>query len=288
MTHLGADVAAFVDGQLPPVREVAARQHLVDCARCREAMAAQEQLKRRMGRTGTPGVPQDLARSLSALALDPPPPEPHESRLLRPLGAAAVLTGASMAVLLLAYLLAPGLERDGDPVRPDVEAYVAQFVAEIARERSPQAAGEVVPAGLQLSSDRLDELTADGWPCHETLAGELRRLDGHLVDTEDAVSLRYSDGRVRLQLVEQVGSVDREALEDFRPATVASSAVMVRDGVPTVVTWDAEGVVYTIVTDAGWERIEDVVAQLPTTPARETSERIDDGLERMTSWVTSG
>lgn len=288
MTHLGADVAAFVDGQLPPVREAAARQHLDGCTRCREAVAEQEQLKRRMGRTGVPGVPHDLARSLSALAVDPPPPAPRESRLLRPLGAAAVLTGASMAVLMLAYLLAPGPERDGDPVRPDVEAYVAQFVSDIARERSPQVAGEVAQAGLRLSPARLDELAADGWPCHETLAGDLRRLDGHLVDAEDAVSLRYSDGRVRLQLVEQVGSVDREALDGFRPATVAESAVMVRDGVPTVVTWDADGVVYTLITDAGWARIEDVVAQLPTTPARETPERIDDGLERMTSWVTSG
>lgn len=286
MSHLGADVAALVDGQLSPEREATARQHLADCARCRAAVAEQEQLKRRMGRSGAPGVPRELARSLAALADEPLPAETSPSRLLRPIGVVAVLTGASMAVLALAYLLAPGPDRDGDPVRPDVEAYVAQFVADTARERSPHVPAETVTAGLALSDDRLAQLQADGWPCHETLAGDLRRLDGHLVDSRTAVSLRYGDGRVRLHLVEQVGSVDHAALDGFRSATVAESSVLVRDGVPTVVTWDADGVVYTIVTDAGWRRIEDVVDQLPTTPAREVPERIDEGLHRMTSWVT--
>lgn len=295
MTHLGADVAAFVDGQLPPARELAARRHLEECQRCREVVAEQEHLKRRMARTTpTAGVPAHLAAALSAVASDPGEPEPPRRQLLRrSVGAAAAVMGSSAAVLLLAYVLAPPLPSTGDPVGPDFDAYVTDFVAEAASQRAPDvvAASSAVPGpassdDVALSPAELDELDADGWPCHAMLAGHLERVDGRLVG-DAVVALRYAGEHVQLHLIEQVGRLDDAALDGFQRRTLADSVVWVREGQPNVAAWEADGVVYTVVTDASIPSVTDVVAQLPSTPDRSTVERVEDGLQRMTDWVSA-
>ena len=295
MTHLGADVAAFVDGQLPPARELAARRHLEECQRCREVVAEQEHLKRRMARTKpVAGVPAHLAAALSAVASDPGEPEPPGRQLLRrSVGAAVAVMGSSAAVLLLAYGLAPPLPTSGDPVGPDFDAYVSDFVAEAASRRAPDvvAASSSVPApptgdDVALSPDELDELNADGWPCHAMLAGDLERVDGRLVG-DAVIALRYAGEHVQLHLLEQVGRLDDAALEGFQRRTLADSVVWVREGQPNVAAWEADGVVYTVVTDASIPSVTDVVAQLPSTLDRSTVERVEDGLQRMTGWVSA-
>lgn len=294
MTHLGADVAAFVDGQLPPARELAARRHLEECQRCREVVAEQEQLKRRMARSAPTGVPAHLAAALSAVASDPGEPDVRRGQALRrSVGVAVALMGSSAAVLLLAYVLAPPLPATGDPVGPDFDAYVAEFMSEAASRRAPDvvAASATVPVAsssdeVPLSPDELDELDADGWPCHATLAGDLERVDGRLVG-DAAVALRYSGEHVQLHLIEQVGRLDDTALGGFERRTLADSVVWVREGQPNVATWEADGVVYTVVTDASVASVTDVVAQLPSTPDRSAVERVEDGLHRMTGWVSA-
>ena len=294
MTHLGADVAAFVDGQLPPARELAARRHLEECERCRVLVAEQEHLKRRMARTATAGVPAHLAAALSAVASDPGEPDSRRGQLLRrSVGVAVAVMGSSAAVLLLAYVLAPPLPSTGDPVGPDFDAYVAEFMSEAASRRAPDvvAASTTVSASassddVTLSPSELDELDADGWPCHATLAGDLERVDGRLVG-DAVVALRYSGQHVQLHLIEQVGRLDDAALDGFQQRTLADSVVWVREGQPNVATWQADGVVYTVVTDASVDRVTDVVAQLPSTPDRSTVERVEDGLHRMTGWVSA-
>lgn len=296
MTHLGADVAAFVDGQLPPARELAARRHLEECERCRGVVAEQEQLKRRMARTAPAGVPAHLAAALSAVASDAAAGDTDPRRgqaLRRSVGVVVALMGSSAAVLLLAYVLAPPLPSSGDPVGPDFDTYVAEFMAEAASRRAPDvvAASSTVSAStssddVPLSPDELDELDADGWPCHATLAGDLERVDGRLVG-DAVVALRYSGQHVQLHLIEQVGRLDDAALEGFQRRTLADSVVWVREGQPNVAAWEADGVVYTVVTDASVERVTDVVAQLPSTPDRSAVERVEDGLHRMTGWVSA-
>ncbi len=294
MTHLGVDVAAFVDGQLPPAREAAARLHLEGCDRCRALVAEQEHLKRRMvwGSPAPAGVPPRLAAALSAVASSVDDPDPRGRQVLqRSVGVVVALVGSSAAVLLLAYVLAPPVATEGDPVTPDFAAYTTQFLQEAAVQRADADTGGSVPdvvrasltssRDVPLSSDELDELDADGWPCHATLAGDLDRVEGRLVD-DTAVALRYSGEHVELHLIEQVGSLDESDLTGFQRTTVADSVVWVREGLPTVAAWEADGVVYTVVTDASIQRIAQVVAQLPSTPARSVVERVEDGLHRMT------
>ncbi|MEG9226709.1 anti-sigma factor family protein [Aeromicrobium sp. Sec7.5] len=292
MTHLGADVAAFVDGQLPPARELAARRHLEECERCRGVVAEQEQLKRRMARSMSAGVPAHLAAALSAVASDPPEPDPRSRQALRrSVGVAVALMGSSAAVLLLAYVLAPPLPSSGDPVGPHFDAYVAEFMSEAASRRAPDivAASSAVAASsddVPLSPAELDELDADGWPCHAMLAGDLERVDGRLVG-DAVVALRYLGEHVQLHLIEQVGRLDDAALAGFERRTLADSVVWVREGLPNVASWEADGVVYTVVTDASVASVAEVVAQLPSTPDRSAVERVEDGLHRMTGWVSA-
>lgn len=290
MAHLGADVAAFVDGQLPPDAELAAREHLVECDRCRRAVHEQEHLKRRMVLGPPPGIPASLAASLAMLPQHPPEETASRLRDSRVVRAVVVLAGASMAVLCTAWVVGQPSRAEGDPVAPDVEAHVAEFVAASAAERSPDVEIRTVSdtGGRRLSAARMAELDADGWPCHETLAGDLHRLDGRLAGTDEALALHYGDGRVRLHLIEQTGSLDRGALHGFRDATIAGGRVWVRDGIPTVATWEADGRVYTVVTNAGSARLRLAVEALPTSPAGGLTERIDSGLDRMSAWVAAG
>ena len=296
MTHLGADVAAFVDGQLPPARELAARRHLEQCERCRSVVAEQEQLKRRMARTapagGPAGVPAHLAAALAAVASDPREPDsPRRQALRRSVGVVVALVGSSAAVLLLAYVLAPPLPSAGDPVDPDFDAYVSEFLAEAASRRAPDvvATSTTVPAAASsdttpLSPRELARLDADGWPCHTVLAGDLERVDGRLLG-DAAIALRYSGEHVQLHLIEQIGRLDDAALADFQRRTLADSVVWVREGQPNVAAWQADGVVYTVVTDASVASVAEVVAQLPSTPDRSAIERVEDGLDRMTGGI---
>ncbi|WP_050760880.1 anti-sigma factor family protein [Aeromicrobium marinum] len=287
MPHLGVEVAAFVDGQLPPAAMQAAHRHLAECSRCRDDVAQQQHLKHRMGFSGDPALPPGLAAALTHLPdreVAAPRSWVQESRAVR---AGVALAGASVAVFLAAFVVGQHEQRSGDPVVPRFDEYAARFVAEAAADRSPEAGSQVVQAGVRLTPQRLDELDADGWPCGPQLAGSLHRVEGHRVVDANAVRLAYRGDGVRLHLVEQRGSLDRASVEGFREAVVAGSRVWVRDGIPTVVTWDSDGIVYTVVTDASPVRIEAVVDDLPSDPARGIADRVDDGIDRMTGWIAA-
>ncbi|MFT4298557.1 MAG: zf-HC2 domain-containing protein [Aeromicrobium sp.] len=291
MTHLGAEVAAYVDGQLSPERAEAVRRHLDGCERCRVRAAEQEQVKRRMalGRPA-PVVPAHLVAALAAVPAAPP--SPAGSRAGRAGAVASAILGSSAAVLVLAYLLAPPVDdTPGDPVRPDYDAYAASFVSDADSRRSSEtaltASVSSPEAEVTLTGEDLEELAAAGWPCDEYLAVDLARVDGRFVEDGAAVALHYSGDNAQLHLIEQVGSLDTAALDGFDREALAGSEVWVREGQPTVVTWQADGVVYTVVTNASLHRVAEVLEELPSTPARSVVGRIEDGLHRMSSWASA-
>lgn len=277
MTHLGDDVAAFVDGQLPGSAAESARRHLEDCGACRQAVRQQEALKARMRSAGGPSLPPQLLASLAQLPQARIVPEPWWRRVARSrwTRAGGVALGASVAVLAAAFVLgAPG--SDVDEVAPSYDSYVGAFGSSVSA---------VSTSARPIDDAQMDELTASGWPCHRTLAGDLRRE--HAAQDASSVALTYSNGRERLRLYEQHGRLDEAAVRDFRRRTIAGAPVWVRDGVPVVVTWDVDGVVYTVVTDADAERVERTVAQLPTPVPVEQDplDRVGAGLTRMAGWL---
>ncbi len=279
MAHLGADVAAFVDGQLsePATRE--ALTHLQSCDDCAKAVRQQRLLKSRMSTVKAPEPPPGLLASLAGLAAAPPAPDGWWVRVRRsvPFRAGVVLVSASVAVVMTAYAVGGGEQRMGDEVAPPFNRYAADFYGATA-----------VPAGHVIEESTMTELDGSGWPCLTTLAGDMHRVSGAFADHEEVVALSYSNGSAKLNLFEQNGSLDHDSVKDFEQAEMGGSHVWVRDGEPMLVTWDDEGVVYTIVTDADRTRVEQAVSQLPRGTHQETpTERVRDGLDRMTAWLNA-
>ena len=271
MAHLGDDVAAFVDGQLSPDAMRAAESHLEDCEPCRQAVRQQRLLKSRMRGVRHPEPPPGLVASLSTLPHAPPEQHSWWSRL----GAGVVLLGASIAVVAVAYVVGPA-GADADEVEPPFDRFAAEYTA-----------ADLRPSG-SLTVAAMAELDEYGWPCHSRLGGGLKRVSGQYRDSREMVALVYSDGVDVLHLYEQGGVLAPKALEEFDRRVLADRDVWVRDGRPRIVTWNADGVVYTMVTDLGEHRIGQAIADLPRSPGEpDPVERIGDGLSRMTTWIAA-
>jgi hypothetical protein len=192
-----------------------------------------------------------------------------------PFRAGVVLVGASVAVVLAAYAVGGPDQRIGDEVAPPFNRYAADFHGATA-----------VPAGAVIAETTVAELDRAGWPCHATLAGSLHRTSAAYADHREVVALSYSDGTARLDLFEQVGTLDRDSVEDFTQTRMGGSRVWVREGQPMLVAWDQDGVVYTIVSDAGPERVAQAVTELPrATEEEDPADRVRGGLSRMTAWL---
>lgn len=273
MAHLGDDVAAFVDGQLTPGATRAVESHLEDCELCRQAVRQQRLLKSRMGGVGHPVPPPGLVASLSTLPGSPTAQTPPRHPWWPFLGMGAVLLGASMAVVAVAYIVGPAAPA-ADEVEPPFDRYAAEFTGPDQR-----------PSG-SMTVAAMAELDEYGWPCRARLGGGLERVAGHYRDGQETVALVYSDGVDTLNLYEQAGALDPAAVEEFDRRVLAERHVWVREGRPRVVTWSADGVVYTVVTELGDDRVGQAITDLPRGPAQpDEVERVGDGLHRMTAWI---
>jgi hypothetical protein len=277
LAHLGSDVAAFVDGQLPPKAMDAAASHLEDCVECRLVVHQQRQLKARMREVSAPEPPSRLLETLSSLPQTPPSSPSWLSRVLGStfLGAGLVVLGASMAVVAVAYVIGAPEDAVADEVAPPFDRYAAEYV-EVGR-----------PAG-SLTPDAMDELEEYGWPCHARLGRSLERVAGRWQSRGSAVALVYAgDGSV-LNLFEQTGVLSQDALHGFDQRRFADHQVWVRDGHPRVVTWDADGVTYTVVSDLDDVALTEAITDLPR-PEDEPDlvQKVGNGLSRMTTWVSA-
>ena len=270
MAHLGDDVAAYVDGQLSPEAMAEAETHVHDCARCRQAVLQQRTLKDRMRSPELP-VPPKLVEALGALPVTPT----RRYRVLPSVvGALLVLVGASMIVVAAAYSVAPS-PHEGDPV-----------VAPQA-ERLTSIADAFGRPGDHLGDHALDELDRAGWPSRQRLGFDHYRLDGRMHDGREVVAQLYVGRGDVLVLVEQVGALDVDALDSFRPHVVANRELWVREGRPRVLTWDADGMVYAVVTSLPDAVLGRLLDDLPAPePQPGPWDRIGAGLVRMTSWIS--
>lgn len=280
MAHLGADVAAFVDGQLSESAMQAATRHLATCDECAKAVRQQSLLKSRMSTVATPDPPPRLLESLAGLASTTSAHETWWERVCRsvPFRAGLVVVGASVAVIVAAYAVGSPDGAAGDTVAPPYDRYAAEFYG----------GSTTVDATNMISDSAMSQLDGSGWPCLATLAGDLRRTSGTFVDHHETVALSYSNGDAKLNLYEQTGALDHDSLDEFKAVKMGDALVWIRDGLPMLVTWDDEGVVYTIATDADRGRVAQAVAELPKGAYRGGPVgRVGDGLSRMTSWVNA-
>ena len=144
----------------------------------------------------------------------------------------------------------------------------------------PQQGTLAVPAGL-------DRLRAAGWTVPATLPHGLRLYDVRTMDspTGPIVHASYSDGLSTVSVFAQHGRLDTGALSGYGEVRYGDVSVYVYDGTPRRVMWAANGMVYTILTDAPEEMIQSVLATLP----RDTGDggvlaRVGRGMTRVGSW----
>ena len=145
--HLGALVSAYVDRRLPPPLQRACDRHLVACAVCREAAAAERRLLGSLRAAPMPGPPGNLQASLLGLAAQAqadasvrlpqtPTPlgvvSPHAPALHRSPVRAALLAGlaagASAAAAWSIGVAAPAAPASGSahPVTPNGSSTAAR------------------------------------------------------------------------------------------------------------------------------------------------------------------
>jgi len=255
-----------------------AARHLEVCRDCDKSVRQQRLLKSRMSTVATPEPPAELLASLAGLAARPSEHQSWWDRVRRsvPFRASIVVAGASIAVMVAAYAVGGAQDTSvGDKVAPPFDRYAANFYGATAMQ-----------AGATISDSKLDELDDDGWPCLATLAGDLDRTSGAWAD--DAVALSYSNGTAKLNLFEQTGVLDRASLRGFEQTQLGQAQVWIRDGSPMLVTWDNDGVVYTIVTDADRARVARAVSELPRgSESHDPVDRVGDGLTKMTAWMSA-
>lgn len=240
-----------------------------------------------MSSVSAPTLSAELLASLCRLPGSSIRAESRWSRLRhsRPARFGAAIIGVSLTVAFVAYSVGGVRETIGDGVTPAADIYTADFTSSSAtpaatETKAVSTAGAVAPAILS-------QLNASGWPCHDTLAGDMHRVKAQWLEHGQVISLTYANTTHRLDLFEQNGVLDPDGLHGFDKRTISDAKVWVRDGIPTVVAWDYDGVVYTVVTDAGRDHIAKVLRQLPTpVPADNPAKRIGDGLDRMATWIS--
>lgn len=143
------------------------------------------------------------------------------------------------------------------------------------------------PWSRQLDEAGLEHLRAHGWHCPYDMPDRLTLYDVRSQRDEHGLVLHlsYSDGLSTVSVFQQRGRLE-DGPRGYRTVHVAGAAVLLREGVPRRVVWSADGTVYTVLADAPWEMVKDVVASLPHEQQGSGSvDRVRRGLGRVVSWL---
>ncbi len=143
------------------------------------------------------------------------------------------------------------------------------------------------PPATRLSTQLAPTLTDQGWACPLQLPDDFQLTFLHHLDGQgDIVHAAYSDGLSTVAVFEERGRLDTSALAGYHQVVSGGSSLWVQDGLPTVVLWQSEGMVYTLLTDAPRSVTAELVAALPhrSDPAPDGN-RLSRGLERIVSYV---
>ncbi len=120
------------------------------------------------------------------------------------------------------------------------------------------------PGAIAISTSSIPQLEATGFSCPRRLplGFSLVGLD-RMRDGLGTLHTTYSNGLSTVSVFEQRGSLDARSLSGFEPDAVGGRDVYVRYGLPTYVSWAARGTVFTMVTDAPADSIEQIMAVYP-------------------------
>lgn len=132
------------------------------------------------------------------------------------------------------------------------------------------------------------DLLGEGWVAPAQLPGGYQleavyRLPGV---PDPSLHLVYGDGLYTLSLYEQQGSLDADALHGAVADELGGARVYRWPGAqPARLVWSADGVTFTLVSDAPSDHLEAVVTALPHQPTGGLLARVRRGLVRVAQWL---
>jgi MucB/RseB N-terminal domain len=117
-------------------------------------------------------------------------------------------------------------------------------------------------------------------------AGDGFRLAGRYRDAADTVQLFYSDGLFGVSVFEQEGKLDWSGLPAGGDARTVAGHDGRRYGTPAgvVTIWESDDVVYTAVTDAPDDQVDELLADFASTDDPSTVERVTSFVLGPFSW----
>ncbi len=151
--------------------------------------------------------------------------------------------------------------------------------------------GEPVPPPVasawnsQPSTKHLTELRRQGWPVPATLAGNMALIgvSRASVRSGGVLDASYSDGLSVVSVFLEHGQL-AGALPGWTREKVRGYAVYSSEPDQRSLAWSADGVVYTVISDAPLSTVDDVVTQLPHNRDAGLWQRVGRGLKRIGSW----
>ena len=150
----------------------------------------------------------------------------------------------------------------------------------------PPTLPQPVPPAMSVAA--LPRITDQGWTCRSRLPGGFALTGVEWVSSPGpAVHSAYSDGLSTVSVFQQRGALDPAALAGLDVLQVAGATVYASFGLPTYLTWQARGVVYTAVTDAPASYVRQVVLSYPHELPEDLGfwQRLWRGLGRLLGWV---
>jgi len=144
---------------------------------------------------------------------------------------------------------------------------------------------ETLAWSTQSATPDLPRLWRAGWPVPPTLAGNMSLvgLSSESVRSGGVVDASYSDGLSVVSVFMQHGEL-AGALPGWSEAQVRGVSVYSSEPDQRSLAWSADGVVYTVISDAPQTAVDRIVAQLPHDRHVGLWQRVWRGLARIGSW----
>jgi hypothetical protein len=154
----------------------------------------------------------------------------------------------------------------------------------------PRAPLMAAPPSTTLSRTQAPALSDEGWICPDRLARDFDlSLLGEVDTAGDVMHVEYTDGLSTLSVFEEHGQLDSSTLAGFSRHLVDDEPVYVREGLPLVAVWQSGSTVFTLVTDAPDQRVDQLLGALPHLPppaGSGVSGRIGTGFDKLASAVS--
>ncbi|WP_127130454.1 anti-sigma factor [Georgenia sp. SYP-B2076] len=309
MSHLGDDVSALVDGQLPPERAEEALAHLVTCEECAAEVANERAYRQRLSQAWDVAPSVELTNRLMRMAQEPalPPHGGHgpargfshgrargfaHGRARRRLVARTSVAVAGAAGVVGALVVVGTLvERTGDP-----SAMLAQ--ASGAGEGRTELVVSADTLGRDVSEGALSPRTTDaalawleanGWSAPAALPTDLHINHVGTVHTPEGEELlgmeMVGDGH-QIRVVEQRGVLEAASVAALPTVDAGDFDLYELPGPGTAVVLQAHDVTVLVSSPAEDDLVLRVAETFPgTPPGSGVGDRLDRGWQTLLGWT---